>query len=306
MQLRKGLAVFDRSDAIQVGYGPHAHTFSGLNEQERSFVMFLRKSPPSSRVRTRGRRLGITESRVRAIEKELADADLLRQEEYRVTRPFTVHITIARVADPRQFHLIRPFLKELLHHPALAQCGIDVTYLGEDLGPYARDFIASDLELSLSSCETPDVAVVLFARAPSTPIVMNHVMSHTPFLSVMFGEGYTEVGPYVSAGVGPCVQCLDMHYSDADKQWERISSQLSAQPFPAIGHSLLHVTAHIAASVVEGVRGGTVPLPGLVYATDENLVTELYRFPSHPHCGCGFTPDLWLDGSQLKPEHRTH
>lgn len=306
MQLRKGLAVFDRSDAIQVGFGDHAHALTGLTDSERALLILLRKTLPGSQVRTRARRLGIADARMQEIEKDLAEADLLQYDDSGRPRPFALHVTIARVSDPRQFHLIRPFLKTLLHHPSLAHCALDITYLGEDLGPHPRDVIASDLDVTLRTCETPDVAIILFARAPSTPVVMNYVMSHTPLLTVVFGEGYTEVGPYAHPGMEPCIQCIDMHYGDADEQWERISAQLSDQPFPAVGYSLARVTAHVVSSIIDGLRGGTIPVPGLVHAIDENLVSELYRFPPHPECGCGFTPDQWLDGSQLKPELRTH
>ncbi|MDO5719455.1 MAG: hypothetical protein Q4P05_01835 [Actinomycetaceae bacterium] len=305
MQLRTGLAVFDRSDAIQVGYGPHAHMLTGITEKERTLLVQLRKTLPSSQARSRGRRLGIAPARLQALEHELAAANLLLDNEPETSAPATLRITIARVADPRQFHLLRPFLLTLLRHPALARCAVDITYLGEDLGSQPRQFIASDLDVVFSSCENPDLAIVVFARAPSTPLIMDLVMSHTPFLTVIMGEGYTEIGPYLQPDASPCFQCIDSYYGDGDDQWNHISTQLSEQPFPSISYSLMQVTAHTVVTVLTGIRNGNPPPVGLVHAIDESLISELYRFPPHPDCECGFTPDQWLDGSQLKPGRRT-
>lgn len=134
----------------------------------------------------------------------------------------------------------------------------------------------------------PDLAVVVGHGAADPVQVRPLLREDVPHLAVVVGEVDVAVGPLVVPGDGPCLQCLDLHRSDADDRWPAVATQVTARPRDGEEASVAALAASVA--VIEALafldgrasstRGATLevsaatPVPGL------------RRWSQHPDCGC--------------------
>ncbi|MDO5729596.1 MAG: hypothetical protein Q4P71_08240 [Actinomycetaceae bacterium] len=306
MRLRAGLGVFHRPDGIQIGSYPNAVIFDNLSARERELLVFLRRHLPSSRVRSKAETLGIPQARFDELTAMLDQADVLAPPYPSATKnSASVQITIAKSQDTLQFHRLKPLLEPLVHSLHDDGLSIGIDYRGTDIGPEAPQKLSTLLDCPLTDTLNPTLGVLVFPRAPSIALATHYFCQHIPYRSVVVTETTVEVGPLTQFGASPCLHCVDLHYSDADPHFDTVRSQLSDQPFPALADRVLMTAGYATAvAIVDSIRGCGL-LPGEVRGIASDLVTERFRFPVHPACGCGLTPVQWLDGQSLVAESQT-
>lgn len=305
MQLRAGLAVFNRPDGIQIGSYPHAVLFNNLSVREHELLVFLRRHLPSTRVREKARVLGISAARVKELELMLDEVGVLAPG-YERSRPrgLSVHITVGKARDSLQIHRILGYLKPLVHYLARSGADIAVDYRGSDLGADAPQKLNALLDYPLAEASTPTIGIIVCARSPSVAMAAEYFSAHIPYLSVVATETTVEIGPLTRLGTSPCLNCVDLHYRDADPHFKTVRQQLNEQPFPVLPEALLATAAYATGTIVtdSGSSGGL--LSGEVRVITTDLLTERLRFPAHPNCACNVTPVQWLDGQSLIAESR--
>lgn len=305
MQLRAGLAVFSRPDGIQIGSYPDAVLFDDLSVSERELLVFLRRHLPSTRLRAKARKLGISRPRLKELEGMLNDAGVLATNcEHARPGELSVHISVGKAHDPLQVHRILGYLKPLVHYLDRAGIDIAVDYRGSDLGVDATRKLHALLDCPQADVPNPSIGIIVCARIPSVALATEYYSKHIPYLSVVVTETTVEIGPLTRFGAGPCLHCIDLHYGDADPHFETMRQQLSDQPFPVLPEALLATAAYATGTIVAESGCAAGLLPGEVRVIASDLLTERLRFPTHPDCACNLTPVQWLDGQSLIAESR--
>ncbi len=124
-----------------------------------------------------------------------------------------------------------------------------------------------------------------------------------PHVAVLVGDGTVRVGPVVSAGDGPCLQCVEYARTDDDPAWPAIAAQLWGRPAAALGPwRTAAVAVAVVRIVLEHLPGSTAVHPGSVrrrgdgpgheqvcFARADLSVTRQPVQP-HPRCACRGLP----------------
>lgn len=181
--------------------------------------------------------------------------------------------------------------------PVLAQDVAPGAYRLRDVGVMRQRAAAQllhDLAPETSTAVTdarPDI-VVLVEAAIANPVCARSLMrDDVTHLSVLISDGAATVGPFVIPGQGPCLQCLDLHRTDADPQWPVVATQVAGSQWAAQRGEEVAIAACAAslatAQVLTAVDGA---LPLTVGATLElqlpQCVAAHRQWPVHPECGC--------------------
>lgn len=176
-----------------------------------------------------------------------------------------------------------------------AEVGHD--YEQSDVGLRRRNAIASmvrrvnpsALTSSLPSDRSPELVVLTDAVVPTPEVVEQLMCERQPHLPVRFRDGTGVVGPLVLPGRTACLRCADLHRTDLDPHWPRVSNQLAGKVGGADPAST-HATAALAtAQVLRAVQYGG-KRPPLWNATVEldlcEGATRRRHWHPHPRCGC--------------------
>ncbi len=124
-----------------------------------------------------------------------------------------------------------------------------------------------------------------------------------PHLAVLVSDGTVRVGPVVSAGDGPCLQCVEYARTDDDPAWPAIAAQLWGRPAAALGPwRTAAVAVAVVRTVLEHLPGSTAVHPCSVRRRGDGPGHEQVRFARadlsvtrqpvqpHPRCACRGLP----------------
>lgn len=149
-------------------------------------------------------------------------------------------------------------------------------------GPYAAD--AADADGA-----RPDL-VLLVGQAPVAPSRAQPLRARgIRHLVVALAETTASVGPLVTPGVSPCVECLERSRADRDPAWPAAHSAPFVGPpeavtcDPVLAALVTGIAAAMAVAALDGQCPGGVTLEvGLPWP---RVVQR--QWPAHPGCGCG-------------------
>ena len=149
-------------------------------------------------------------------------------------------------------------------------------------GPYAVD--AAD-----ASGARPDL-VLLVGQDPIAPCRARPLRARgIRHLVVSLAETTATIGPLVTPGLSPCVECLDRSRADRDPAWPATLATPTVGPpetvacDPALAALVTGIAAAVAVAALDGQCPGGVTLEvGLPWP---RVVQR--QWPVHPGCGCG-------------------
>lgn len=138
----------------------------------------------------------------------------------------------------------------------------------------------------------PDLVVV----APDQGRGLSHAHlllgAGTPHLWAHARDGRAVVGPLVAPGRSSCLRCHDLHRCDTDPAWPTLALAWEQARFPAPTQATVFLLAGLAVrQALAWLRGAR---PAVLDATlEEQPDGEVLRrrWPVHPGCGCGWSPD---------------
>lgn len=143
---------------------------------------------------------------------------------------------------------------------------------------------------------TPDVVVLVEHDAADPTVAARLVSAGVPHLSVVLRAADAHVGPLVRPGTDPCLQCVDLHRTDADPAWPTLLNAVTARrpglSGPAEVGVMATVCAGLAAAQVLTHLAGTRPVT--CGATLEVRLPDLQvrhrSWAPHDACGCRTPP----------------
>lgn len=134
----------------------------------------------------------------------------------------------------------------------------------------------------------PDV-VVAIDQDVVRPRLWTRLMGEAlPHLVVVAGEADVTVGPFVQPGATACLNCFDLHQTDADPAWPNLKRQLLQLPRRSVETTLAASAAAVAAAQVlahvDGLRPATSD--GRLRLALPQAIPTFFEAPPHRECGC--------------------
>ncbi|MGO1055348.1 TOMM precursor leader peptide-binding protein [Crossiella sp. CA198] len=176
-------------------------------------------------------------------------------------------------------------------------CGFTETDIGRPRAEAARAHLLrcapSVRTEALTGRRRPDLVVLTDWHAPDAELLGRLMTDRVPHLAVRVSEGVGYVGPFVRAGRGACLQCVELHRGTADPHWPRVSAQLLWRtPPPEL--SCAQATAALAATQVllalSWPESGRVPPPSWSAVLEIDPINASMGkevLTPHPDCPCG-------------------
>lgn len=136
--------------------------------------------------------------------------------------------------------------------------------------------------------ERPSLTVVTSSRLePDRALTELLVRRDLPHLIARLDQDTARIGPMVTPGQTPCLNCLDLVQAGADPQWRNsliaACASLAPRPEPLATWLGATTTIQVAAQLRHGVCdavGCTIELGS------DDLLTRVRQWPVHPECGC--------------------
>jgi len=155
--------------------------------------------------------------------------------------------------------------------------------------------IAPDVTTTAPPRTRPDVMVLVehgAADALRSRVLMSAGVVH---LSIVVRDADVVVGPLVRPGSSPCLRCLDLHRTDADRRWPALAAQLVGGVRSTAPHEetvLAAIAGALAAGQVLAQLDGTAPhtLGASLEIALPEAVPRLRQWSTHPDCGCTGLP----------------
>lgn len=165
-----------------------------------------------------------------------------------------------------------------------------------------RSLLTGDRSVDAATGDTavnPDLAVIVASHVIDPRRYVRWLSLDIPHLAVVYTDVGVEIGPLVEPGVGPCLHCLALERTDADRAWPAMASQLLAQRSLAECEPLVsEVAARVARIVRARLDDGMNGLVSSSLRIDDFRVTgSLIGHRQHRDCGCRS-----LSGIETVPE----
>ncbi len=108
-------------------------------------------------------------------------------------------------------------------------------------------------------------------------------------LAVLVRESDAVVGPFVRAGRGCCLRCVELYRADRDPEWPRVAAQVAtgwdARCDPALAEHVAALAVSEVLTLLDG-REQPVSLGRTLEIAPGRPVPVLRGWPAHPRCGC--------------------
>ncbi len=105
--------------------------------------------------------------------------------------------------------------------------------------------------LAASDEGSPDLAVIVAGWLVAAEDHGAWLRRDIPHVPVIVGDAGVTVGPFVEPGSGPCLYCVQLTMTDADRAWPAIATQLWSRQAPALSRL---ATAEAAAFAARRIR----------------------------------------------------
>lgn len=135
-----------------------------------------------------------------------------------------------------------------------------------------------------------DLAVQFSWGIPDPVAAQKAMQTNQPFLAVVAGHDFVEVGPLVVPGLTPCTSCLALHQATAVTHLAERAANLHWAAFPRVETALAGVGAAIAAAQALAFLDCRALHPGDVTRISVDGAVTTRHFESHPECDCSYLP----------------
>lgn len=114
-----------------------------------------------------------------------------------------------------------------------------------------------------------------------------------PHLPIVYGDTSVTVGPFIEAGAGPCLYCLELHHTESDTAWPVLASQLLGKASMAQTPFFASEVATFAArSVLSRVNNGAASTATAFIVSEGTGHISERTLVAHPACACrGIMPE---------------
>lgn len=135
-----------------------------------------------------------------------------------------------------------------------------------------------------------DIVVLLAPDRPAALLATAYAQRRQAHLVLAVRDGTAVVGPLVTPGGSPCLNCLDQHRRDRDPAWPTLAAQLAPdtgeQTEACAAPTLLAAAAYAAAEVLDYLDAGTAQTIGAALEISAPGRTRRRTWPPHPNCSC--------------------
>lgn len=132
---------------------------------------------------------------------------------------------------------------------------------------------------------------VLFSWGIPDPVAAQKAMQSTqPFLAVVAGHDFVEVGPLVVPGLTPCTSCIALHQATEVAHLAERAANLHWAAFPRVETALAGAGAALAATQALAFLDCRALHPGDVTRISVDGTITTRHFESHPECDCSYLP----------------
>jgi hypothetical protein len=148
---------------------------------------------------------------------------------------------------------------------------------------------APDVDLAPLRRSRASFAVLVGFSAPASLTALAYGSRRLAHLAVSVRDGTVVVGPLVRPGSSPCLNCLDLHRSDHDPDWQAIVAQLCTGPEipePVTATTALAGAAFAANEVLTHIDGGRPATLGATVEISAPGCLRRRQWSQHPRCDC--------------------
>lgn len=142
----------------------------------------------------------------------------------------------------------------------------------------------------------PDVTVLAPDHGPDATLTAEWTRDPGVHLLAYVRETTGVIGPFVLPGKSACLRCVDLHRTDRDPAWPRLSVQLARQGIAVAACDVALaalVSAHAALHVLMRLEGDEPPSVGASLETSlPDATTRRRPWQPHPSCGCHWPDSL--------------
>jgi bacteriocin biosynthesis cyclodehydratase domain-containing protein len=149
--------------------------------------------------------------------------------------------------------------------------------------------VAPDLETTHVRRSGATFVVLVGFTAPASLTAFAYGTRRLAHLAVSVRDATVVVGPLVRPGQSPCLNCLDLHRSDLDPDWQAVAAQLHTSPDvsePVAATTCLTAAAFAAYEVLTHIDGGAPSTLGATVEIIEPGRSTRRQWSQHPSCGC--------------------
>ena len=140
-----------------------------------------------------------------------------------------------------------------------------------------------------------DLAVQFSWGIPDPVAAQKAMQANQPFLAVVAGHDFVEVGPLVVPGLTPCTSCIALHQATEVEHLAERAANLHWAVFPRVETALAGAGAAIAAAQALAFLDCRALHPGDVTRISVDGIVTTRHFEAHPECDCRYLP-VELDG----------
>lgn len=135
-----------------------------------------------------------------------------------------------------------------------------------------------------------DLAVQFSWGIPDPVSAQQAMQTNQPFLAVVAGHDFVEVGPLVVPGLTPCTSCIALHQSTEVTNLAERAAHLHWVKFPRVETALAGAGAAIAAAQALAFLDRRTLNPGNVTRVSVDGTVSTRHFEIHPECDCSYLP----------------
>ncbi|WP_307741407.1 hypothetical protein [uncultured Mobiluncus sp.] len=135
-----------------------------------------------------------------------------------------------------------------------------------------------------------DLAVQFSWGIPDPVAAQKAMQANQPFLAVVAGHDFVEVGPLVVPGLTPCTSCIALHQSTEVTNLAERAAHLHWVKFPRVETALAGAGAALAAAQALAFLDCRALHPGDVMRISVDGIVTTRHFEAHPECDCSYLP----------------
>ena len=135
-----------------------------------------------------------------------------------------------------------------------------------------------------------DLAVQFSWGIPDPVAAQKAMQANQPFLAVVAGHDFVEVGPLVVPGLTPCTSCIALHQATEVEHLAERAANLHWAAFPRVETALAGAGAALAAAQALAFLDCRALHPGDVTRISVDGIVTTRHFEAHPECDCSYLP----------------
>ncbi|MDO5671672.1 MAG: hypothetical protein Q4G30_02275 [Actinomycetaceae bacterium] len=154
------------------------------------------------------------------------------------------------------------------------------------------DFKSRGLSTKVTTSATEIDLLVSINSPVEDPVLAQEALSRgIPHLPITFTGTSMRVGPLVTARLGPCIQCVNLHRTQLDPAWPLTATQLySTPPLEADASLIMQGAGKALSASLSFLDRRDETQIGAVNIINSEGQTSREEIRAHPDCGCHVLP----------------